>query len=98
MLCFFVSDLHGKISRYKSLFKEIKNNKPALVFIGGDLLSLHDYYFQNNMPEIQNLFTDFIIPNFAELKSRMGPEYPQIYLILGNDDLKINENIILEIK
>ncbi len=37
MTSFFVSDLHGQISRYESLFTRIREEKPAAVFLGGDL-------------------------------------------------------------
>ena len=36
--CFFVSDLHGKISRYQKLFALIESDLPEAVFFGGDLL------------------------------------------------------------
>jgi len=35
--CFFVSDLHGKIDRYRKLFSEIITDEPSAVFLGGDL-------------------------------------------------------------
>jgi Icc-related predicted phosphoesterase len=35
---FFVSDLHGKKDRYEKLFNKIEAEKPASVFLGGDLL------------------------------------------------------------
>jgi uncharacterized protein len=96
MLCFFVSDLHGKISRYKSLFKVIKENEPEVVLIGGDILSLHYNYLKNNIPGIEDLLLDYIIPKFKDLKSLMCDKYPKVFIILGNDDLRINENIIIE--
>ena len=37
-LCFFVSDLHGQLNRYQVLFSKILEEKPAAVFLGGDLL------------------------------------------------------------
>jgi len=38
MKCFFVSDLHGKIDRYEKLIERIKIERPALLFVGGDIL------------------------------------------------------------
>ena len=53
LLCFFVSDLHGRRDRYRKLFREIEAKPPAAVFLGGDLfpsglkmqkdLALHNY-------------------------------------------------------
>ena len=37
-ICFFVSDLHGKIARYNKLFSQILAEEPEAVFLGGDLL------------------------------------------------------------
>ena len=36
--CLFASDLHGKITRYSRLFETIESERPAAVFLGGDLL------------------------------------------------------------
>ncbi len=36
--CFFVSDLHGRRARYEALFAAIAAERPAAVFLGGDLL------------------------------------------------------------
>ena len=55
MLCFFVSDLHGKIDRYQKLFSFIKTEKPAAVFIGGDLFphnhnKANEFNFKSDNP------------------------------------------------
>ncbi len=34
---FFVSDIHGNKNRYKILFERIIEEKPKVVFFGGDL-------------------------------------------------------------
>ena len=77
MNCFFVSDLHGKTSRYKSLINEIKKELPDVVLFGGDLL-----------PGFSSLFGDFIsdylIPKFVELKTELKDDYPRIFIIMGN--------------
>ncbi|MDA3813678.1 MAG: metallophosphoesterase, partial [Candidatus Cloacimonetes bacterium] len=79
MNCFFVSDLHGKISRYESLINEIKRELPDVVLIGGDLL-----------PGFNSMYGDFIteylIPKFEELKAELNENYPKIFIIMGNDD------------
>ncbi|MCP4199159.1 MAG: hypothetical protein GY762_18600, partial [Proteobacteria bacterium] len=36
--CFFVSDLHGDVDRYRKLFDAIADEQPQGVFLGGDLL------------------------------------------------------------
>jgi len=87
--CFFVSDLHGKMSRYEALLKLIKKEKPDFVFIGGDLLPhrrIQPGLSQNH--EI-DFVKDFLIPKFDKLKEKMDCTYPDIFLIPGNDDHKI---------
>jgi len=36
--CFFATDLHGHVDRYEKLFACIIEERPAAVFLGGDLL------------------------------------------------------------
>jgi Icc-related predicted phosphoesterase len=87
--CFFVSDLHGKMSRYEALLKIIKKEKPDYVFIGGDLLPHRR--IQPDQPQNHEIdfVQDFLIPKFDKLKAIMDCNYPDIFLIPGNDDLKI---------
>lgn len=88
MICFFVSDLHGKISRYKALIQQIKQELPDVVLVGGDLL-----------PGFGALYGDFIneflIPQFQTLKEELQNNYPQIFIIMGNDDPRIEEEKII---
>ena len=84
-LCFFASDLHGKIARYNTLFKKMLAEKPKAVFLGGDLLPSGLYSFTSS-PEVPEDFIEFLFKNLRELKSEMGDDYPQIFTILGNDD------------
>lgn len=78
-LCFFVSDLHGKMSRYDSLIKAIIKDKPALVFIGGDLLP-------HPGMNAEHFVKEYIPGKLRRLKQSMGSRYPLIIMIPGNDD------------
>jgi Icc-related predicted phosphoesterase len=87
MISLFVSDLHGKIDKYEKLFNFLKTTSPDLVFLGGDLLP-HSY--------LNNNFTNgFLVENLRKLKSEMQNLYPKIFLILGNDDAKSEEQEII---
>ncbi|MCX7797258.1 MAG: metallophosphoesterase [Melioribacter sp.] len=88
MFCYFVSDLHGSINKYKKLFDSIIKDKPELIFIGGDILPRNDQV---------NFLQDFILPNLNELKKKLKENYPIILLILGNNDSKQIEKNIIEI-
>lgn len=92
--CFFVSDLHGSEERYKKLFNRISIDKPRAVFMGGDLLP-HGYSYKQDVDHfISNIFAG----GFLQLRSSMKDEFPEVFLILGNDDPKINLSCIEKIE
>jgi Icc-related predicted phosphoesterase len=88
--CIFVSDLHGKEKRYNILFKTIEKEKPDGVFIGGDLLPGG---FGINI-DIDEFLQDFYISKISKLK-QSGIK-TMFFTILGNDDPRIYENILIE--
>lgn len=90
MYSFFVSDLHGSINRYEKLFNIIINEKPESVFIGGDILP--SYSFKNSsQTDFNDFVNDYLIKKLLSIKEEMKNEYPDIFIILGNDDLKTEE-------
>ncbi|MBU2652031.1 MAG: metallophosphoesterase [Bacteroidetes bacterium] len=92
-LCFFVSDLHGRTGRYLSLFAAIRKDKPDIVLLGGDLLP-HGFGLKSGFSDFYN---DFLVKQFRQLREELHDEYPQVLLILGNDDPRIHEeNFIKE--
>lgn len=95
-ICFFVSDLHGKIERYNKLFSLILIEKPEAVFLGGDLLPSGLFALTRNSAKVDDFIEDFLIPKFLNLKKNMGNKYPRVFLILGNDDGKINEKEFMD--
>jgi len=96
-LCFFVSDLHGNLSRYDKLFSHILIEKPSAVFIGGDILPSGLFSFTNDNQIPEDFIHDFIAVKLKQLKLKMGIEYPEFFLIMGNDDAKIYESAIREL-
>ena len=84
--------MHGKISKYEKLFNVIKNEKPDAVFMGGDLFPSH-IYAKNNY---NDFIKDFLAKEFESLQKSLGSEYPDVFLILGNDDSRSQEKGILE--
>lgn len=94
--CFFVSDLHGKINKYEKLFKVIEEEKPLALFMGGDLLPssvLHSFRAGENKSDF---VSDYLVRNFSRLKNKMGDDYPGVFIIMGNDDPRIAEKILIE--
>jgi Icc-related predicted phosphoesterase len=88
MNCFFVSDLHGRIEKYEKLFKEILIETPEVVFLGGDLLP-HSFIYKNFIEK-------YLVKNLQEIKSTLHKKYPNIFLILGNDDARYEEVDIIK--
>jgi len=94
-LCFFVSDLHGDTGRYKKLFKKIETEKPDAVFFGGDLLPSGLYAFSSSENVPKDFFREIIKNGFIKLKKKLKNKYPNVFMILGNDDSKADEDLFI---
>ncbi len=90
-LAFFVSDLHGSISRFNSLFKLIKEDLPSVVFITGDILPSGMFAYTSNNLVASEFIENILKKGFLDLKKELGPSYPEVFLILGNDDGRSDE-------
>ena len=95
-ISFFVSDLHGSIEHYNKLFMKIEEEIPAAVFLGGDLLPSGLYMFtsDNNVPK--DFIEDIIKKGFVKLKEKLKNKYPRVFIILGNDDSRADEDSFIE--
>jgi Icc-related predicted phosphoesterase len=89
--CFFVSDLHGKIERYRKLFAAIATEAPQAVFIGGDILPNFGYVDAQG-----DFLVDFLFAELARLRIDLGEAYPRVFIILGNDDGRAVEESLIE--
>jgi uncharacterized protein len=94
-LCFFVSDLHGQIPRYQSLFGAIRSEQPAAVFLGGDLLPYAWISSNAEGTPNQSFVLNYLEANFNQLHFELGESYPCVFLILGNDDPRSAEMEVL---
>lgn len=93
MSCLFVSDLHGRVDRYEKLFGLIQSEKPEAVFLGGDLLPHHAW--SGDGPA--DFLRDFVAARLQDIKVLMADRYPEIFVILGNDDPRIEERSAVDI-
>jgi uncharacterized protein len=89
-LIFFVSDLHGRKTRYDKLFKTIRERKPGVVLFGGDLLP------HPRVSEYNDFLIEYLGVELKVLQQDLGKDYPTIGLILGNDDARMFEPSALE--
>lgn len=94
--CFFVSDLHGRAARYEKFFRAIEESPPAAAFIGGDLLP-HSFLRQALSGIPDDFITGYVAPQLRDLKTKLAGRYPDIFVILGNDDPKIDETACEEL-
>ncbi len=91
----FVSDLHGCVDRYERLFDCIQQEQPAAVFLGGDLLPSGLSALGSIKIMHCDFVNDFLVERFEQLMANMGERYPQVFLILGNDDSRSQEAALL---
>ena len=89
--CLFVSDLHGRPDRYEKLFRAIERIEPAGVFIGGDLLPHAFLHRSSGAAGPDNFISGFVASRLRALKKELADRYPAIFVILGNDDPKVDE-------
>jgi Icc-related predicted phosphoesterase len=92
--CFFVSDLHGRPDRYAKLAAAVETSPPAAVFLGGDLLPL-------GLPALgggHDFLSEVLGTRLEALRVRLGPAYPQVLAIFGNDDPRAEEPALAELE
>lgn len=94
--CFFASDLHGQSERYDKLWRAIVEDVPAAVFLGGDLLPSGLGMFTLD-PAHEDFVNDFLSPGFERVRQLLGTRYPEVFLILGNDDGRLQEAAFLDV-
>jgi Icc-related predicted phosphoesterase len=92
----FVADLHGHPDRYEKLYGAIAEEEPRAVFLGGDLLPglLAGMTAPERSPS--NFVQQFLVERLLQLQETMGAAYPEIFVILGNDDGGSVEPAMLE--
>lgn len=82
--CVFVSDLHGHVDRYETLFDLIERRTPDAVFVGGDIMP-HGLGHAGHGHSTGD-FLETVAAGFERLRERLGRRYPPVFVILGNDD------------
>lgn len=91
--CFFASDLHGVQARYEALFAAIAREQPRAVFLGGDLLPSGVRSWLAGNPD--SFVGSWLRDRLSNLRRDLGPRYPRLLLILGNDDGRLEEPELL---
>ncbi len=89
------SDLHGNKFKYNYLFEKIREIEPEVVFIGGDILLPFNSIRDAVSEKSDSFLCGFLKVELQKLKEEMGECYPEIFVIMGNDDNRISEEILL---
>lgn len=88
---FFVTDLHGQTTRYEKLVSRIEREHPAAVFIGGDLMPRAFSPVVSTGGGHGGFVREYLIPMFSRVRNKLGNLYPAVFVILGNDDPRSQE-------
>jgi Icc-related predicted phosphoesterase len=91
--CLFVSDLHGRARRYEALLAAIEEERPAAVFLGGDLLPGGALA----SPGEGDFLLGWLGPRLAALRKRLGAAWPRVLAVFGNDDPRSEEAPLAEL-
>jgi uncharacterized protein len=89
---FFVSDLHGRAGCYEALFAAIAAERPAAVFLGGDLLPHPLDRGAAGGHGVDDFVSGFLGGALERLRRDLGEAYPRLFLIFGNDDPRSEED------
>ena len=84
--CFFATDFHGQTQRYEKLLASIVRDRPAAVFLGGDLLPSGSHSPAAIRAARSEFVPSYLIPLFTKARESLGEDYPPVFLIPGNDD------------
>ena len=93
--CLFVSDLHGRLDRYEKLLARIAEERPDAVFLGGDLLPIGGV---GGDAAGDDFLLGWLGPRLSALRARLGPRYPRVLAIFGNDDPRSGEGALAELE
>ena len=89
--CLFATDLHGSCARYEKLIASIERERPDIVFLGGDLLPQSSFSLTASKHSQPDFINDYLVPAFTKIHASLRSEYPDIFLVLGNDDPRWHE-------
>lgn len=95
-LCLFVSDLHGRATRYEKLVNTIRDERPGYVFLGGDLLPAWMLDPDTRDDPDGDFLGRVIRAPLRQLRNGLKDGYPRIFLIMGNDDPRSAESELAE--
>ncbi|MFC1639196.1 metallophosphoesterase [Gemmatimonadota bacterium] len=94
--CLFTSDLHGHVDRCEKLFEVISVERHSAVLLGGDILPSGFGSLCFTRASHEDFINDYLAPTLAALKLELESAYPRIFVILGNDDPRVEEAAVCD--
>ena len=88
----YTADLHGNESFYKKLLNKAEDENVDAIVIGGDLCPKGGDTIQGKINDQKIFLETFLVKLFKEFK--INNKNKEIYLIMGNDDFRVNLNIL----
>jgi len=95
---FFVCDVHAQKRRYETLFEAVVRDKPEAILFGGDLLPSGIRAVQAGTGLPRGFVLGFLAEELSRLREELGDDYPRIFVILGNDDVRAEEAAVREVE
>ncbi len=92
MKLLYTSDLHGNRGLYLRLFSFAEKQEVNGIVVGGDLSPRKKGSIQENVDFQREFYEQFLIP--AGEKFKQGNKGREVYLIMGNDDYRINSVVL----
>ena len=88
----YTADLHGNEEFYKRLLKKAEDEDTNAIVIGGDLCPRDGVTVKQKINDQKIFLEKFMIPLFKQFKQKN--KNLEIYAIMGNDDFRINLEIL----
>ena len=95
-LCHFAADLHGSLARYDKLFAAATRERPAALFLAGDLLP--GFGGAAEPASAAGFLREALAPRLARLRVATAPEPTAVFAVLGNDDPRCEEPTMRELE
>ncbi|MDP9128043.1 MAG: metallophosphoesterase [Pseudomonadota bacterium] len=86
------SDIHGNTSQYDKLFSYALNHNCSGIVLGGDLMPKGLLFSPARQRDFIN---NYLFARMDSLHRQRGKPLP-IFLMMGNDDLKTNEQLLID--
>ncbi|MBI2654181.1 metallophosphoesterase [Candidatus Woesearchaeota archaeon] len=92
MKILYTADIHGNEEFCKRLLKKAEDENADAIVIGGDLCPRNGDTIKEKINSQKHFLEKFLIPLFKEFKIKNKNR--EIYAIMGNDDFKVNLEIL----